>query len=147
MCSLKLLANQQLGGDPRCWWRVSRNGRLKIMDTKEVHHGRLPRGGEKVGDLEHDWVALPIVEPMFSVDCPDAAILEGRTAHFHRDHERGRKEVVTTTCGRRPALSLSKPSTGASRNKMGELVLTSSWGMGKAVNMRQSNTSRKAKTL
>ena len=52
----------------------------------------------KVGDLEHDWVALPIVEPMFSVDCPETAILEGaEELTLRRGEEGGLRTFIKTT--------------------------------------------------
>ena len=107
-----------------------------------------------VGDLEKYSVALPIVEPKFSEDCPESSSPRkgGRTdaskrrrrwaAHFRRHHSRGIRQMVKHRWWTRTAMQSAKPSTRASRERSGKSCATS-----RAVNIRQSSTSRKAETL
>ena len=55
----------------------------------------------KVGDLENDAVVLPIVEPKFSVGCPEAEVLDGAEKLTRRRGEEGglRTFIDTTNVG------------------------------------------------
>ena len=80
MCSLKLLANHQLGGDSLVEVLVEglqERSRLKMMGDLRKSSRLDNHEAETSGDLERTMVSLPAVEPKFSKDCPDAAVREG----------------------------------------------------------------------
>ena len=147
-CSLKFLANQQLGGDGLV--QVPEEGlqeRSKVNTMDELKRSITVDNREavKVGDLEKESLVFLIVDPKFSVDCLDAAVLEGAEELTHRRGEECglRTFIDTTNVG---DSRWGPPLVDEDRQRRVGKDACKYVEIGRAVNIRHPSTCHKANT-
>ena len=142
VCALKLLANQQTGGDSlvdTLSGGLQEKSRLKMMEELRRFFKVDDHEAVKIGDLEKYQVVLHVVGSNFNrADFPEAAVREGVELTLRREEECVLLTFIDTTnvggtvdgghrLWMRTGAQSAKPSTRVSRERSGRSSATSMW--------------------